>query len=220
MVVPKATQGGTTTMTIRPFVTTSLLDDYDEKASHSEHTRWWERFQTLAFQGGWSDKMKVYELRLKLSSSARNWRSQLSPHVRRGWTRFSKEFKVKYCKSKMSDSENNAAESPPDFLCRLNAAADHADIRYKKSERRREQHVKRFTHRLADSQLKNIPKSQRFKSMDNLEYVLKQQEDDWDDDRQSGSSTNTRLQGGQPPSGATQDQISRTSVCHPEWRCV
>ncbi|OWZ10513.1 LOW QUALITY PROTEIN: hypothetical protein PHMEG_00016635 [Phytophthora megakarya] len=105
MVVPKATQGGTTTMIIRPFVTASSLADFNEKASLSERTRWWERFQTLAFQGGWSDKMKVYELRLKLSSSARNWRSQLFPHEPRDWTRFSKEFKVKYCKSKMSDSE-------------------------------------------------------------------------------------------------------------------
>ncbi|OWY94210.1 hypothetical protein PHMEG_00036128 [Phytophthora megakarya] len=170
MVVPKATQGGTTTMTIRPFVTASSLDDFDEKASLSERTRWWERFQTLAFQGGWSDKMKVYELRLKLSSSARNWRSQLSLH---------KYYTMKQRK----------AEPPLDFLYRLNAAADRADIRYKKSERRREQHVKRFTHRLADSQLKSILKSQRFKSMDDLEYVLKQQEDDWDDDRQGSSST-------------------------------
>ncbi|OWY97454.1 LOW QUALITY PROTEIN: hypothetical protein PHMEG_00032006 [Phytophthora megakarya] len=55
----KATQGGTTTTTIRPFVTASSLDDFDEKASLSERTRWWERFQTLAFQGGWSDKMKM-----------------------------------------------------------------------------------------------------------------------------------------------------------------
>ncbi|OWY98862.1 hypothetical protein PHMEG_00030255 [Phytophthora megakarya] len=62
MMVPKATQGGTTTMTIRPFVTASSLDDFDEKVSLSERTPWWERFQTLAFQGGWSDKMKVYEL--------------------------------------------------------------------------------------------------------------------------------------------------------------
>ncbi|OWY92609.1 hypothetical protein PHMEG_00038317, partial [Phytophthora megakarya] len=85
MVVPKATQGGTATIAIRPFVTASSLDDFDEKDAL--------RFQTLAFQGGWSDKMKVYELRLKLSSSARNWRSRLSPHVRRDWTRFSKEFK-------------------------------------------------------------------------------------------------------------------------------
>ncbi|OWZ00308.1 hypothetical protein PHMEG_00028531, partial [Phytophthora megakarya] len=198
MVAPKATHGGTTTMIIRPFVTASSLDDFDEKASLSERTRWWERFQTLAFQGGWSDKMKVYELRLKLSSSARNWRSQLSPHVRRDWTRFSKEFKVKYCKSKMSDSEKyytmkqRKAETPLDFLYRLNAAADRADIRYKKSERRREQHVKRFIHRLEDSQLKSILKSQRFKSMDDLEYVLKQQEDDWDDDRQGSSSTKAR----------------------------
>ncbi|OWZ17860.1 hypothetical protein PHMEG_0008146 [Phytophthora megakarya] len=109
---PKANQGGTTTMTIRPFVTASSLDDFDEKASLSERTRWWERFQTLAFQGGWSDKMKVYELRLKLSPSAMNWRSQLSPPVRRDWTRFFKGFKVKYCKSKMSDSEKYYTMKP------------------------------------------------------------------------------------------------------------
>ncbi|OWY92069.1 hypothetical protein PHMEG_00039076, partial [Phytophthora megakarya] len=35
-------------------------------------------------------------------------------------------------------------------------------------------------------------KSQRFKSMDDLEYVLKQQEDDWDDDLQGSSSTKAR----------------------------
>ncbi|OWY93322.1 LOW QUALITY PROTEIN: hypothetical protein PHMEG_00037334 [Phytophthora megakarya] len=80
MVVPKTTQGGTTMMTIRPFVTASPLEDFDEKDFLSERTCWWERFQTLDFQGGWGDKMKVYELHLKLSFSARNWHSQL-------WTR-------------------------------------------------------------------------------------------------------------------------------------
>ncbi|OWY90705.1 hypothetical protein PHMEG_00041043 [Phytophthora megakarya] len=55
--------------------------------------------------------------------------------------------------------QQRKAETPLDFLYRLNAAADRADIRYKKSERRREQHVKRFTHRLADSQLKSITDS-------------------------------------------------------------
>ncbi|OWY98610.1 hypothetical protein PHMEG_00030582, partial [Phytophthora megakarya] len=136
MVVPKATQGGITTMTIRPFVTTSSLDDLDEKASLSERT---QAFSNIGLPG-----------RMERQDESRD---------------------------------------PLDFLYRLNAAVDRADIRYKKSERCREQHVKRFTHRLADSQLKSILKSQRFKSMDDLEYVLKQQEDDWDDDRQSGSST-------------------------------
>ncbi|OWZ20437.1 hypothetical protein PHMEG_0005150 [Phytophthora megakarya] len=169
MVAPKPTQGGTTMMIIRPFVTASSLDDFDEKTPFSESTRWRECFQTLAFQGGWSDKMKVYGLPLKMSSSERNWRSQLSPH-----------------------HESTQSEIPLDFLYRLNAAADRADIRYKKSERRREQHAKRFTHRLTDSQVKRILKSQRFKSMYDLEYVLKQQENDWDDDRQSVSSTKAR----------------------------
>ncbi|OWZ14542.1 hypothetical protein PHMEG_00011969 [Phytophthora megakarya] len=90
-----------------------------------------------------------------------------------------------------------------DFLYRLNVAADRAVIRYKKSERRREQHVKLFTHRLVDSQLMNILKGQRFKSIDDLEYVLKQQEDDWDDENQNTSSTKHRISGGQPSSGAT-----------------
>ncbi|OWZ20578.1 hypothetical protein PHMEG_0004976 [Phytophthora megakarya] len=40
MVVPKTTQGGTTTMNIRPFVTASSLNDFDEIASLSECTRW------------------------------------------------------------------------------------------------------------------------------------------------------------------------------------
>ncbi|OWZ11450.1 LOW QUALITY PROTEIN: hypothetical protein PHMEG_00015525 [Phytophthora megakarya] len=109
--------------------------------------------------------MKVYELLLKLSSSARNWCSQLSPHPHL------------------------------DFLYRLNVAADRAVIRYKKSERRRIQHVKLFTHRLVDSQLKNILKGPRFKSIDDLEYVLKQQEDDWDDENQDTSSTKHRISG-------------------------
>ncbi|OWZ01196.1 hypothetical protein PHMEG_00027469 [Phytophthora megakarya] len=86
--------------------------------------------------------------------------------------------------------KQHKAETPLDFLYRLNTAAVRADIRYKKSERRREQHGNRFTHRLAE--LKNILKSQRFKSMDGLEYVLKQHEDDWDDESQSVPSTKTR----------------------------
>ncbi|OWZ04439.1 hypothetical protein PHMEG_00023662 [Phytophthora megakarya] len=158
----------------------------DAKASFPERTRWWERFQTLAFQGGWSDKMKVYELRLKLSSSAgtgvHNCHHTCGA-TGRGSPRSSR---------KVLHHEATQGRDPLDLLYRLNDAADRADIRYKKSEQRREQHVKRFTHRLADSQLKSILKSQRFKSMDDLENGLRQQEDDWDDDRQSGSSTKTR----------------------------
>ncbi|OWZ11255.1 hypothetical protein PHMEG_00015749 [Phytophthora megakarya] len=180
-------------MTIRSFVTASSLDDFDEKDSLSERTRWSKRFQTLAFQCGWSDKMKVYELPLKLYSSVRNWRSQLSPHVRSDWTRFSKEFKTKYCTSKMSDSEKYYTMKQRIVKVPwISSAADRADIRYKKPERNREQHVKRFTHRLVDTQLKHILKSQRFRSLDDLEYVLKQQEDDWDDESQKTSSNKAR----------------------------
>ncbi|OWZ00408.1 hypothetical protein PHMEG_00028401 [Phytophthora megakarya] len=88
-------------------------------------------------------------------------------------------------------------------MYRLNAAADRANIRYKKSERRREQHVKRFTHRLADLQLDTILKSQRFKSLDDLEYVLKTGGRLGRRKSKRPVHQSTGLQGGQPPSGAT-----------------
>ncbi|OWZ22184.1 hypothetical protein PHMEG_0003151 [Phytophthora megakarya] len=54
-------------------------------------------------------------------------------------------------------------------------------------------------------------KSQLFKSMDGLEYVLEQQEEEWEDEKSERFVyQGTKLQGGQPPSGATQNQVSRT----------
>ncbi|POM60324.1 hypothetical protein PHPALM_30827, partial [Phytophthora palmivora] len=174
------TQGGSV-VTLRTFTIT--LEDFDEKLSLSARRRWWERFLNVTVQGGWTDQMKVYELKTKMSPAVRNWYGQLSKHVRSEWSRLSKEFKHEYCKSRVSESEKYYTmkqfkdETALAFLYRLNLAAERADVRFRKSERRREQHIKRFIKNLTDVTLKTTLQSQRFRKVSDLEYVLKQQEE-------------------------------------------
>ncbi|KAE9279283.1 hypothetical protein PR003_g28269 [Phytophthora rubi] len=122
----KTSQAGTTVFTYKPYVNASALEDFNEKASLSTRIRWLEKFQSMAVQGGWSDKMHIYEMKLKLPSSARDWRYNLDEDVRHSWKRFLKAFKEKYCKAKTSDSERyyrmtqKKTEAPLEFFYRLN----------------------------------------------------------------------------------------------------
>ncbi|KAE9067234.1 hypothetical protein PF002_g28465 [Phytophthora fragariae] len=100
-----ATTVGGTTLTFRPYVSSSTLEDFDEDAQLSTRRRWWERFLNFTVQGGWSDRTKVYELKLKMPPAVRNWRGQLYKRSRRDWTWLSKLFKREYCKSKLSEAE-------------------------------------------------------------------------------------------------------------------
>ncbi|POM62247.1 hypothetical protein PHPALM_28622 [Phytophthora palmivora] len=83
-------QGGSV-VTLITF--TNTLEDFNEKLALSARRRWWERFLNVTVQGGWTDQMKVYELKTKMSPAVRNWYGQLSKHVRSEWSRLSKEFK-------------------------------------------------------------------------------------------------------------------------------
>ncbi|POM59353.1 hypothetical protein PHPALM_31925 [Phytophthora palmivora] len=174
----KATAQATLVLTLRTF--TNTLEDFDEKLALSARRRWWERFLNVTVQGGWTDQMKVYELKTKMSPAVRNWYGQLSKHVRSEWSRLSKEFKREYCKSRVSESEKYYTMKPFKdetalaFLYRLNLAAERADVRFRKSERRREQHIKRFIKNLT---LKTTLQSQRFRKVSDLEYVLNQHEE-------------------------------------------
>ncbi|KAE8957284.1 hypothetical protein PR001_g31428, partial [Phytophthora rubi] len=144
----KTSQAGTTVFTYKPYVNASALEDFNEKASLSTRIRWLEKFQSMAVQGGWSDKMRIYEMKLKLPSSARDWRYNLDEDVRHRWKRFLKVFKEKYCKAKTSDSERHYSmtqkktEAPLEFFYRLNRVADKAGIYFRKSSKERERHFK------------------------------------------------------------------------------
>ncbi|EGZ20592.1 hypothetical protein PHYSODRAFT_259420 [Phytophthora sojae] len=192
------TKDGKTVMNFRPYVNSNSLEDFDDKASYHERTRWWERFLTLTVQGGWTDSMKVYELRLKLPTSARHWRAQLPRHVRGDWTQLSHAFKRKYCRSRMSDSERyytieqGRTESALDFFYRLNAAACKANVEFKKSSRTREMHIKRFIRKLTESKLRSSLKSQCLHSIDDLEFILRQYEDDHQDSGRENSASRPR----------------------------
>ncbi|KAE8876135.1 hypothetical protein PF005_g24435 [Phytophthora fragariae] len=70
----KTSQAGTTVFTYKPYVNASALKYFNEKASLSTRIRRLEKFQSMAVQGGWSDKMRIYEMKLKLPSSAQDWR--------------------------------------------------------------------------------------------------------------------------------------------------
>ncbi|EGZ27096.1 hypothetical protein PHYSODRAFT_472956 [Phytophthora sojae] len=192
------TKDGKTVMNFRLYENSNSLEDFDDKASYHERTRWWERFLTLTVQGGWTDSMKVYELRLKLPTSARHWRAQLPRHVRDDWTQLSHAFKRKYFRSRMSDSERyytieqGRTESALDFFYRLNAVACKANVEFKKSSRTREMHIKRFIRKLTESKLRSSLKSQRLHSINDLEFILRQYEDDHQDSGRENSASRPR----------------------------
>ncbi|KAE8967322.1 hypothetical protein PR001_g28138, partial [Phytophthora rubi] len=146
-----ATKVGGTLLTLRPYVSSSTLEKFDEKASMGDRRSWWERFVNMSVQGGWTDKMMISELKMKMSSAVRNWRGQLSKHVQNNWRRLSGEFKRKYLKARTSESERyytmrqKSNESAMEFLYRLNEAAVKAGIRYKKGKKYSIHHIKRFS---------------------------------------------------------------------------
>ncbi|OWY99150.1 LOW QUALITY PROTEIN: hypothetical protein PHMEG_00029902 [Phytophthora megakarya] len=132
----------------------------------------------MSVQGGWTSQAKIRELKMKMPSAVRNWRSQLPKH------NLSTEFRREYLKSSTSEPERcfsmrqKSSESALDFFYRLNeAAADKAGINYRKSKKEREEHIKRFLKNLKDSQLKVGLRKQRFKDLEDLVYVLKQDRD-------------------------------------------
>ncbi|KAE9001638.1 hypothetical protein PR002_g17859 [Phytophthora rubi] len=178
-----ATTSGGTTLTFRPYVSSSTLEDFDEDAQLPARRRWWERFLNLTVQGGWSDRTKVYELKLKMSPAVRNWRGQLSRRSRQDWTRLSKLFKREYCKSKLSEAERyytmtqRKGEKALAFLYRLNLAAERAGVYFRKSSKKREQHLRQFVRNLSDESLNETLQSHRFKKVADLEYILKQREE-------------------------------------------
>ncbi|KAE9001169.1 hypothetical protein PR002_g17981 [Phytophthora rubi] len=127
--------------------------------------------------------MRISELKMKMSSAVRNWRGQLSKHVHNNWRRLSGEFKRKYLKAQTSESERyytmrqKSNESAMEFFYRQNEAAVKAGIRYKKGKKDSTHHIKRSIKNLRDQQLKAILRNTRFHNLDDLEYVLQQDED-------------------------------------------
>jgi hypothetical protein len=70
------TKVGSNFLTVRPYVNPNSLEKFDEKASIGDRKSWWERFLNMTDQGGWTDKVKLSELKMKMSSAVRNWRGQ------------------------------------------------------------------------------------------------------------------------------------------------
>ncbi|GMF15392.1 unnamed protein product [Phytophthora fragariaefolia] len=73
--------------------------------------------------------------------------------------------------------KQKSGETPLEFLYRLNEAAVKAGIKCKSPATKRAQHIKRFPKSLRDKQLKVILVNQRFHDVDDLKYVLQQDED-------------------------------------------
>ncbi|KAK1932281.1 hypothetical protein P3T76_012275 [Phytophthora citrophthora] len=178
-------QAGTTLLTLRPFMNSNNLGEFDPRATLRERVHWWERFTNMASQGGWSTKTRIQELKLKLPVSARDWFNQLPKSVSRDWKELSSEFKKRYCKARSSYSERyftmamKDSETPLEFFYRLNSAAGKADIDFRKSSKRLEKHVLRFITKLKDARLKTSLQGQRFRRISDLEYALQQDEDVW-----------------------------------------
>ncbi|KAE9088366.1 hypothetical protein PF010_g19405 [Phytophthora fragariae] len=179
----KTSQAGTKVLTYKHYVNASALEDFNEKTSLSTRIRWLEKFQSMAVQGGWSVKMRIYEMKLKLPSSARDWRYNLDEAIRHSWKRFLKALKEKYCKAKTSDFERyysmtqKKTEAPLEYFYRLNRVADKAGINFRKSSKARERHFKVFMKKLLDSSLRSTLQGQRLHNQEDLEFVLRQYEE-------------------------------------------
>ncbi|KAE9315514.1 hypothetical protein PF008_g19226 [Phytophthora fragariae] len=63
------------------------------------------------------------------------------------------------------------------FLYRRNLAAERAGVYFRKSSKKRQQHLRQFVRNLSDESLKETPQSHRFKKVADLEYILKQREE-------------------------------------------
>ncbi|KAE9287632.1 hypothetical protein PF008_g26351 [Phytophthora fragariae] len=63
------------------------------------------------------------------------------------------------------------------FLYRLNLAAERAGVYFRKSSKKREQHLRQFVRNLSDESLKETLQSHCFKKVADLEYILKQREE-------------------------------------------
>ncbi|EGZ25892.1 hypothetical protein PHYSODRAFT_256052 [Phytophthora sojae] len=167
-------KAGETSLTIHPYVNSSALEKFDEKASLGDRR---------SCQGGWSNRARISELKMKMSSPVRNWRGQLPKQVKNDWKSLAGEFRKKYLKAWTSDSERyytmkqKGGESALEYFYRLNDAAGKASINYRSSRKDVSHHVKRFIKGLKDSDLKQALKSQRFKRIPDLEFALEQDEE-------------------------------------------
>ncbi|OWZ14431.1 hypothetical protein PHMEG_00012095 [Phytophthora megakarya] len=139
---------------------------FDEKASISDRKNWWEKFTNMYVQGGWTSQVKIRELKMKMP-----------------WKNLPAVFRREYLKSHTSEPERyftmrqKLSESALDFFFRLNEAAVKMGIKYHKLKKERVEHIKRFLKNLKDSQLMVVLRKQRFKDLEDLVYVLKQDRD-------------------------------------------
>ncbi|KAE9356541.1 hypothetical protein PF008_g3561 [Phytophthora fragariae] len=160
---------GDTSVTFKPYMYPTGLEDFDEDAPLHVRKRRWERFVHLAIQCGWSNMTELYELKLKVSPAVRDWRGRLPKHERRDWGGFSKRFKREFCRSKVSDAESyytmtqDKDEKALAFLHRLNLAGERAGVDFQKNSRGRQQHVRPFVKNVSDDQLKLTLRGHRFR---------------------------------------------------------
>ncbi|OWZ04989.1 LOW QUALITY PROTEIN: hypothetical protein PHMEG_00023003 [Phytophthora megakarya] len=179
VVLPSTAGAGTTMLTLRPYVNSSMHCMFDEKASISDQNNWWEKFTNMSVQGGWASQVKIRELKMKITSAVRNWRGQLPKHVQSSWKNPSAEFRREYLKSCTSELERYSTmrqklSESAEFLLPL---PSRAGIKHRKSKKKREEDIKRFFKNLKGSQLKVVLHKQPFKDLEDLVYVLKQDRD-------------------------------------------
>ncbi|GMF63310.1 unnamed protein product [Phytophthora fragariaefolia] len=83
------TKEGTTVWTYRPYINYNAVEKFSEDASVEDRVGWWQRFIDMAAQGSWSDKMKIRQVRGRMSSSLRDWYAQLPMSTRHNWKNLS-----------------------------------------------------------------------------------------------------------------------------------
>ncbi|OWZ22532.1 hypothetical protein PHMEG_0002758 [Phytophthora megakarya] len=67
-------------LTLRTF--TNTLYEFDEKQSLTARRRWLKKSVNMTIQAGWTEQMRFYDFKTKMSPAARNWMGQLGKRVR------------------------------------------------------------------------------------------------------------------------------------------
>ncbi|OWZ15526.1 hypothetical protein PHMEG_00010818 [Phytophthora megakarya] len=166
-------QQGTTLFSFNQFLNANSLDDFNEKASLSN------RIRCMAISGGWSDKTKGYQLKLKSSSTVRD-----SPD---GHPSRLEEIPEGIPK-RTTLWLNGNLKLPREFYYRLNKTAAKAGIDIRSTPKLRDQHVKSFIRKLTDKELRATLQGQNFRSMADLEFILKRHDETWHEETDASPS--------------------------------
>ncbi|EGZ11513.1 hypothetical protein PHYSODRAFT_336037 [Phytophthora sojae] len=163
---PKGTDTSSGTRVVaQAMIPHDALEKFDQKGPLEDRVNWWERFMHYATMAPWDEKTRVVQLRMRLTGSLKDWRTQLTDDVRSDWKKLSHVFKKEWCRTLSSKAERyysmemKDSDTPRMFFYRLNHVTKKAGIPYR------------------GPTAEDYSSGKRFDTLDELEKTLKRIED-------------------------------------------